>query len=103
MAVTRPYTFRVLLHRDSTAQQQWRLLQQAYLATDTNGAELVFTDAFHAKTFAADHPECAVTRLSSANLPLIDPLPLLSDGTTPWGHVSTIDNVLDAADCERIR
>ncbi len=81
VAVTRPYTFRVLLHRDSTTNNPWRLLQQAYLATDTNGADLVFTDAFHAKTFAADHPECAVTRLSSANLPLIDPLPLLSDGT----------------------
>lgn len=81
VAVTRPYSFRVLLHGDATTNRQWRLLQRAYLATDTNGTEFVFTDTVHARGYAADHPGSTVSRLSTANLPLIDPLAMTTDGT----------------------
>jgi hypothetical protein len=81
VAVTRPYTFRVLLHGDASANRQWRLLQRAYLVTDTNGTDRVFTDTVYAQHYAADHPECKIARLSTANLPLIDPLAMTNDGT----------------------
>jgi hypothetical protein len=81
VAVTRPYTFRVLLHGDASANRRWHLLQRAYLATDTNGTDHVFTDTAYAQSYASDHPECRITRLSTANLPLIAPLAMTSDGT----------------------
>lgn len=80
VAVTRDYTFRVLLHCDDT-DQQWRILQRAYVATDENGADSIFTDMNYAKDFMTAHPDCGVTRISSVNLPLIDPQRMESDGT----------------------
>ena len=82
VAVTRPYTFRVLLyHGDGATNRQWRLLQRAYLATDPDGTECVFTDTVHAQDYVNDHPACQITRISTANLPLINPLLMKSDGT----------------------
>lgn len=82
VAVTRPYTFPVLLHHGTSGtNREWRLMQRAYLATETNGTDLVFTDTVYAQEYANDHPACQITRLSSANLPLMRPLAMTSDGT----------------------
>ena len=81
VAVTRPYTFRVLMHGDTSASPKWHLLQRAYLATDDTGTNTVFTDTVYAQNHLATHPTCQLTRLSTANLPLIDPLAMTSDGT----------------------
>jgi hypothetical protein len=82
VAVTRPYTFRVLLYgQDTPTNRQWYLLQRAYLATETNGMDLVFTDTALALNYVAGHPASRITRLSTANLPLMDPLAMTSDGT----------------------
>lgn len=82
VAVTRPYTFRVLLYYGTiSTNRQWRLMQRAYLTTETNGTDLVFTDTIYAQDYVNDHPECQITRISTANLPLIDPLAMTFDGT----------------------
>ncbi len=91
VAVSRPYTFRVLLHvsGDGTV----RLMQRAcpaWLPPAEEGGEpvpMIFTDTEYAMAFRQDHPEVEMIRVSSAHFPLMDPVTLTGTfgGVEPVG------------------
>ena len=75
VAVSRPYTFRVLVHvaEDGTC----RLLQRAmpvWVVENDVTETYIFTDADYAEQFKQDHAAATVSRISSANFPIMDPL-----------------------------
>lgn len=91
--VSRPYTFRVLLHVSSAGE--CRLLQRAIPAW-IPGAEgeapeaHIFTDADDALQFRSDHPDAEMRRISSATFPLMDPLSMTGDFGSSDGLECTV-------------
>jgi hypothetical protein len=78
------FSFRVILHVDENGEV--RLLQRALLAWNpsgqvvtgagvyTNGIYALLADEADAETYQAQHPDSKIVRISSVNLPLMDPL-----------------------------
>lgn len=93
VAVSRPYTFRVLIHVSGSGE--CRLLQRAIPAwlPAAEGAEpdpYIFTDAQYASTFKQDNPDAKMVHISTAALPLMDPE--LMVGT--FGGSNTLDGTV---------
>ncbi len=79
VAVSEPYSFRVLMHVASNGT--CRLLQRAVPAwvIDDGGETVsrIFTDVKSAADFMEIYADAEVARISSANFPLMDPLPMV--------------------------
>jgi hypothetical protein len=84
-----PFPFRLLVHVDATGQA--RLLQRVLTVWDpkgdvvtntvtgqlqTNGHYVLLHDESQVAGYRANNPDAKVHRISSVNLPLMDPLPL---------------------------
>jgi hypothetical protein len=74
--VSKPYSFRVLLH--SRSNGTCRILQQVYpaaLTKDDGSSELhLFTKAEYAAQYRNDNPKVRITRISSANFAPMSPV-----------------------------
>ncbi|MDF7798352.1 hypothetical protein P4C99_02695 [Pontiellaceae bacterium B1224] len=97
VAVSRAYSFRVLLHVSSDGTT--RLLQRAFPAwmaaseTDAEPETYVFTDAAYASQFKNDFPAVEMARISSAAFPLMPPV--LLNGS--FGAAGTVNGIVDLA------
>jgi hypothetical protein len=89
--VSRPFTFRVIFHVDSAGNA--RLLQRALVAwqpststadplsdPSTNGVMAIMADEAKAKTYATQHPDAKIARVSSPCFPLMDPVNMKTGG-----------------------
>jgi hypothetical protein len=85
--VVRPYVFRTIIHLDSLGNAH--LLQRVLSAwipdgeivitgegIQTNGIHELYTDEQYAGQSLTAHPAARISRISSVNLPLMDPVPL---------------------------
>jgi hypothetical protein len=88
-AAANPFPFRLLVHVDATGQAQ--LLQRVLTVwnphgdvvtntvtgqVQTNGHYVLLRDESQVAAYRTDNPDARVQRISSVNLPLMDPLPL---------------------------